>query len=510
MATKKKVVIIGAGIGGLATANLLAKAGYDVHVYEKDATPGGRAGQLQKDGFTFDTGPSWYLMPDVFRHYYELLGESADDALDPIKLSPAYKVFFDHDAPLTITGDIAIDSQTFETIEPGAGAKLRQYVTESDEIYQMSLRHFLYSNFTHIGDLIHRDIIRRAWRLVRMSLTSIDRHVSRYVRDRRLRQVLEYPAVFLGVSPFQAPALYSMMSALDFKEGVFYPRRGIYSLIESMVAIGARLGVTYHYETPVVKIHTAAKRAVAIELADGTRVAADEVVANADIHFTETQLLEPADRTYDEAYWARKQPSPSAMLLYLGVKGAIPEFEHHNLLFIDDWEGNFQAIYETKTPPQRASMYVSKTSQTEVGVAPDGDEAVFVLVPLPAGIAYGSTQAEALADRYLAQIKDMTGVDLGARAVVREMFGPDDFRTKFHSWQSSMLGQSHVLAQSAFFRTPNTSRKLDNLLYVGGSTTPGVGLPMCLIGAELVYKRLAGERRGGRVAQVNPQLGVYD
>jgi len=498
----KRVIIIGAGIGGLATANLLAKAGYTVDIFEKEATPGGRAGQLVKDGFTFDTGPSWYLMPDVFAHYYELLNEDVAALLDLERLSPGYKVFFESKPPITITSNLDSDIVTFESIEPGAGQALESYVKRSETIYRLSLRHFLYSNFVSIGDFLKRDVIRNSLTMIRMAFTSIDQYVGRYVRDQRLQQILEYPMVFLGTSPFKAPAIYSLMSALDFKEGVFYPKGGIYTIIESLVTIGKKNGVTYHFNASVEKIVTTDAIAKGIQLHSGETQLADIVISNADLHFTETKLLDPAHRTYPDSYWKNKEASPSALLLYLGIKGEIPEFEHHNLLFVDGWKDNFDAIYNTRTAPEQASIYICKPSQSDPSVAPAGHENVFVLVPLPAGVSLNNEQTDMLTNQYLDQIKAMTGVDLASRTVTKSTFGPDDFATKYYSWQSSMLGQSHKLTQSAFFRTPNVSKKVKNLYYVGGNTTPGIGLPMCLIGAELIYKRLSGDKHGGPVSRI--------
>lgn len=500
---KKKVIIIGAGIGGLSTANLLAKAGYEVHLYEKDSEAGGRAGKLKQDGFTFDTGPSWYLMPEVFRHYYDLVDEDINDHLELVKLEPAYKVFFEHQDPITIHSSIDMDADTFESIEKGAGNKLREYVGKGDVIYQLSLSHFLYSNFTDIRDFLRRDVLKHGIKMLQLAMTSIDRYVSRYVRDRRLKQILEYPMVFLGTSPFTAPAIYSLMSALDFKEGVFYPQGGMYTIIESLLKIGNKLGVSYHFDTQVKKILTESSKARGIVLADDIEVYGDIIISNADLHFTETALLERVEQTYPESYWSKREAGPSALLLYLGVDGKIPEFEHHTLLFVDDWKSNFDAIYFTKELPKKASIYISKTSGIDPEVAPFGKENIFILIPLPSGIKLSTKQTTELEKRYLDQIKEVTGVDLESRIITKEVFGPDDFATKFYAWQSSMLGQSHLLKQSAFFRSPNVSRKVKNLYYVGGNTTPGIGLPMCLIGAELIYKRLAGDKKGGRVNNIN-------
>lgn len=499
----KKVIIIGAGIGGIATANLLAKAGYSVSIYEKNSEAGGRAGLLEMDGFRFDTGPSWYLMPEVFEHYFSLLGKNAGSELDLQKLSPAYKVFYESRPPLTITSDLDHDMTLFESIEQGAGDQLRRYVNIGDEIYKLSLRHFLYSNFTSVFDFLKKDIILKSLPLLLRAFTPIDRYVARFVRDRRLKQILEYPMVFLGTSPFSAPAIYSLMSALDFKEGVFYPNGGMYTIIERLVAASKELGVEYHFDTPVAKIITMHGTATGITLQDGTAVDADIVVSNADLHFTETMLLDEPDQSYPQSYWNKQQAGPSALLMYLGVKGTLPNLEHHNLLFVDEWERNFRDIYVDRINPSPASIYVCNPSKSDSTVAPVNHENIFMLVPLPPDADVSSKEISVLADEYIAQFSKMTGIpDFQDRIVTKQLFGPDDFRTKFHAWQATALGPSHILKQSALFRTPNKSKKVKQLFYVGGSTTPGIGLPMCLIGAELIYKRLAGDKRGGPVEKI--------
>lgn len=500
---KQRVVIIGAGIGGLATANILAKAGYEVEIYEKNTGPGGRAGMLEVDGFRFDTGPSWYLMPEVFSHYFSLFGKDINDELDLTKLSPAYKVFFENEAPVTITGSSSKDTKTFEQIEPGSGKKLEKYIEKGNDIYQLSLKHFLYTNFTSLRDFLQPDILKKAGKMLRLAFTPIDDYVAKYVRDQRLKQILEYPMVFLGSSPFSAPAIYSLMSALDFREGVFYPQGGIYTIIERLVALGEELGVRYHYNTPIKKIVTKNDISSGILLEDGTNVIADIVVSNADLHFTETELLDEKDQSYPTAHWKNIDPGPSALLMYLGVKGELPSLEHHNLFFVENWKDNFDNIFTNKTLPSPASIYLCKPSQTDDTVAPDGHENVFVLVPLPADPATTENKAEEIANTYLAQIEESFDIpDLRKRIVHKKLFTPNDFVSTYNAWQGTALGPSHLLKQSAFFRTPNKSRKVKNLYYVGGFTTPGIGLPMCLIGAELVYKRLAGDKRGGQIETI--------
>jgi phytoene desaturase len=300
--------------------------------------------------------------------------------------------------------------------------------------------------------------------------------------------------VFLGTSPYEAPALYSLMSHMDFSQGVYYPQGGLYGIIEALVQIGTKSGVTYHYGMAATRIISQNGHAKAVEFEGGNQVTADIVVSNADLHHTEMNLLNSADRTYDEKYWSKKQVGPSALLMYLGVRGDLPELVHHNLLFTADWRSNFADIFNAKTWPEPASIYVCKPSATDATVAPAGHENVFVLVPAPASTDVSEARLHELADGYLDQIADMTGIpDLRERVVYKQIYGPQEFATDYNSWQGTALGLSHRLNQSALFRPSNRSKKLGNLYYVGGNTTPGVGLPMCLIGAELIYKRLAGD-----------------
>ncbi|MBL8160294.1 phytoene desaturase [Candidatus Saccharibacteria bacterium] len=503
----RSVAIIGAGIGGLATAALLAKAGFSVDIYEQGKTPGGRAGLLEANGFRFDTGPSWYLMPGVFEHFYELMGEDISHHLRLRKLSPAYTVFFEHEQPVTITTDQARDEATFEAIEAGAGEALRRYVDQGEQTYRLALKHFLYSNFSTPRDVMNREVLRHGPAMARMAGTSIDRHVGGFVQDRRLRQILEYPMVFLGTSPFSAPAIYSLMSALDFREGVYYPEGGLYEIIRSITALAQKAGARLHYGKEATAITHTGNRAGGITFADGSQTAADIIISNADLHHTETRLLDRSAQSYPEKYWQNREAGPSALLLYLGIKGKLPQLSHHNLLFVDAWRQNFEAIYRDRTFPDPASIYLCKPSATDKTVAPKGHENVFVLVPLPPGRIPSDKEQHQLVTTYLRQIANMTGIpDLMERITYQSVFGPGDFSRVFHAWQSTALGPSHLLRQSAMFRTPNRSRKLSNLYYVGAGTTPGVGLPMCLIGAELIYKRLAGDHRGGPVDAIR-QVG---
>lgn len=495
----KKAVIIGAGYGGLALANLLAKTGCEVAIYEKNPSAGGRIQAVKQDGFTFDLGPSWYLMPEIFEQYYQLFGRSATTELDLVRFSPSYKVWSEGHDPLIIQGDVDKDMAIFEAIEPGAGEKLQRYVARSSQVYEVAVKHALYNNFTRLSEVLQWPLLRQLPTMLPLAWRTLDAHVSRWFRDLRLKQLLEYHMVFLGSSPFQAPAVYSLMSHLDFRSGVYYPRRGMLELADSMERLGRSLGVAYHYNSPVKQVVLDGHQATGIELMNGERIAADLVISAADIHHTETKLLPTAARGYSEKYWQKRQPGPGALLVSLGIKGKLPNLQHHNLYFVNKWRENFAAIYETHTVPEHASLYVCNPTKTDPSLAPSGHENLFVLLPLPAGVTLTPQQEAACVNKIVKILTEMSGEsDLPKRIVSRLIYGPEQFSEQFNAWQYNAFGgESHLLRQSVMFRTRNRSKKVSNLYYVGAGTLPGIGLPMCLISAQLTYKRIMGNRRRG-------------
>lgn len=507
---KPKAIIVGAGIGGMATANILAKAGWDVHVYEQQAGPGGRAGTLEIQGFTFDTGPSWYLMPEIYQHHFELLGIDINKNLDLVQLDPAYTIFYDYHPPVTIRTRPYDDNKTFADIEPGSDKALRKYLASASLTYNLAKKYFLFNPFTRPQTLLNAEVLRHSLRLVSLLATPMHRFIKKSFKSQALQQVLEYPAVFLGTTPFKAPAMYHLMSHLDFEQGVFYPKGGIYEFIKLMQRTGEGLGVTYHFSSPVTAITTANRRATGIELAKGEPQLADIVISNADLHFTETQLLPTAARSYPERYWRKRTAGPSALLMYLGVSGSLPELNHHNLLFVKDWQQNFSDIYQAKIWPENPSIYVCKPTATDPSVAPPNTENLFVLVPLPSGIYNDKKRTQQYADRCLSIIAKQCNVDdLQKRIVVQKLYGPSDFEYELNSWQGGALGLGHTLFQSAFFRPSGKSRKLTNLYYVGGDTQPGIGMPMCLISAELVYKHLTKDHSAGPLTKLKIPKGGW-
>jgi phytoene desaturase len=538
-----RTVVIGGGIAGLATAALLAHEGHEVQLLEQRDRVGGRAGSLERDGFRFDTGPSWYLMPGVFDHFFKLLGTSAAEQLDLRTLSPAYRVFSEpnHDGvrpdPLTVPLGSDQVLKTFEQVEPGSAGELTSYLASARHTTEMAERFFLYNPFTRLQGLLHPEVLRSLPKLAKLLLTPLDKYVSQRFQHPVLRQVLGYPAVFLGTNPSDAPAMYHLMSALDLGDGVQYPMGGFWELVGRLEALAVDAGVRIHTSAEALKITTReAPRTRKVGRFDGVKLppsvsgkdcrevtgvkwrdaagaehysVADLVVSGADLHHTETQLLGVRDRSYNNKYWQSRTSGPGAVLVMLGVQGPLPELPHHSLFFTRDWDANFAAIFgENTSIPDQASIYVCKPSATDPHVAPHGHENLFVLVPVPADPQLGAggpdgtgdALIERTADAAIDQIAQWANIpDLRSRIVVRETIGPADFAHQYNSWRGGMLGPAHTLKQSAMFRAQNASKRVQGLYYAGATTAPGVGVPMCLISAELVVKRIRGDHSAGPI-----------
>ncbi|SDQ14645.1 phytoene desaturase family protein [Microbacterium sp. cf332] len=515
-----RVVVIGGGIAGLSTAALLAEEGYAVTVIEARDETGGRAGSWESDGFRFDTGPSWYLMPEVFEHFFALLGTSAAAELDLVPLVPAYRVYAEPEDDgageyIDVVSGRAEATALFESRENGAGARLDEYLDSAADAYDLAVSKFLYDTYASTEGLRDPDLLRRVPTLAPLLTRSLNRYVESRFEDPMLRQVLGYPAVFLGSSPYDVPSLYHLMSHLDLDDAVLYPRGGFTEIIAAIERLARARGVEVRTGTAVSQILTAPDgTATGVRLADTSEVAADLVVSTADLHHTETVLLPPERQSYPERWWQKRTPSFGALLILLGVDGELPELAHHTLLFTSAWRENFDAISGRDTRiPDPASLYVCRPSATDDTVVPPGSENLFVLVPIPAdpelgrgGVDGGGDPViEAAADQAIAQIAAWTGVpDLAARVRVRRTIAPADFARDLGAWRGNSLGLAHTLGQSALFRPRNASKKVPGLFYAGSSVLPGIGLPMCLISAELVVKRLRGDTTAGPLAEPAP------
>lgn len=519
----EQCVVIGGGIAGLATAGLLARDGHQVTLLEQGAEPGGRAGRWSAGGFTFDTGPSWYLMPEVIDHWFALMGTSAAAELELEPLNPAYRLFTGAvQRPLDVCTGRRETSTLFDELDPGSGKRLERYLDSAQRTYAMARKHFLYDDFSSLRALFTAPVLARLPQLARLLLTPLDSFVARSFSDVRQRQILGYPAVFLGTTPYKAPAMYHLMSHLDLVEGVSYPRGGFAALVDAMVRIAREHGVVIELGATATGIITgpttdgARAEAVAWRGTDGAnhRSAAKIVVGAADLHHVETELLPAALREHPASAWEKTDPGPSAVLVCLGIDGLTEELAHHNLFFTEDWRDNFTRIDEGLELAGETSIYVCAPSTTDASVAPAGDTNLFILVPSPAAPQWGhggidgrgSELVERVADAAIDQVAAWAGIpNLRSRIRIRRTIGPADFVDDVNAFRGSALGPAHTLGQSAFFRPGIRNSKVSGLFYAGSSVRPGIGIPMCMISAELVLKAVRGDKRPGPLKPVtNP------
>ena len=485
----ESVVVIGGGFGGLSTACYLADAGADVTLLEKNEQLGGRASRLEVDGFEFDMGPSWYLMPDVFERFFGHFGREPSEYYSLSRLDPHYRIFFKDGDRVDLVPDLEENRRLFESYEPGAGEALARYLETSKRNYELGMREFVYEDRPRLRDYVDLEVLRHSRHL--SLLGTMQGHVEEYFSHPKLQQIMQYTLVFLGGSPHNTPALYNLMSHVDFNMGVYYPDGGIGAVVDGIVELGDELGVAFYTDQPVRKI--AGRRggfAVRTE-ADGEFLA-DLVVSDADYAHTEQELLPPKKRQYPAEYWESRTYAPSAYLVYLGVEGDVEPLAHHTLVLPTDWDDHFEEIFEEPAWPGNPAYYLCVPSETDDSVAPDGHSNLFALVPIAPGLEDTPERRAAFREQLFDDIEANTGVDLRDRIVVEETFCVDDFADRYNAYAGSALGLAHTLSQTALLRPNRKSTAVDGLYFTGSYTTPGIGVPMCLISGQLTAERMAG------------------
>lgn len=485
----KKVIVIGSGFGGIATAALLAKEGYSVTVLEKNEQAGGRASKLQEKGFTFDMGPSWYMMPEVFDRFFAEFGYQTSDFFKLQKLSPQYRVYFEDKTHVDITGDFKKDAALFESFEPGAGKKLRQYLDEGELKYRIAVDSILYKNMDSILDFAKNKELAKNGSKVGV-LQPMEKYITKFFKNHKLQQIMEYNLVFLGCSPHNAPALFSMMGYVDMELGVWYPEGGIYSVVEAMVKVAEEQGVRFVFNSPVTSIITTGDSVHSVETAKKT-YEADFVVSNADYTHTEDLLSDQTKRNYSHKYWKKRVKAPSAFLLYLGVKGKLPKLKHHTLYFGADWKKHFSEVFDGKKWPQDPSIYINNPSATDPTLAPKGHSALMVLVPVAVSLEENEAWKKMYADYIISFIDKNIGLNLADSIVYKKIFSVSDFADRYNSYDGNALGGvAHTFFQSALWRPSNKSKHLRNLFFTGAGTVPGIGVPTSIISGHLIRDRI--------------------
>ena len=489
----RSAIVIGAGFSGLSAATHLADAGIDVTVVEKHGMAGGRARTFEEEGFLFDMGPSWYWMPDVFERYFHRFGYRVEDLYTLERLDPSYRVIWPGGEATDVPAGVDALADFFEAREPGAGSALRRFLDEARYTYETATADYLERPSLSVFEFFDPKLVFELSRL-RM-LTSMQRYAERFFKDPRLVRLASWPVLFLGASAKETSAMYSLMSYADMALGTWYPQGGMHQIIRAMVRVGEERGVRLRLDTPVREILVAGGTAVGVRTPEGT-LRADVVVAAADYHHVETQLLAPEHRQWSEDRWQRATMSPSSLLAYLGVEGSVGDLPHHTLFFDADLDRHMDEVYGRPRWPEAPLFYVCAPSQTDPTVAPEGCHSLFVLVPLAPGLPDSDEERERCWGKVLRRLEATPGLEnLGDRLRVRRLYAMRDFENDYGAHRGNAYGMANTLAQTGPFKPPLRSRKVEGLYYAGQLTVPGPGMPPSLISGALSARVVLDDSR---------------
>ena len=486
----RSVIIIGSGFAGISTASFMAKAGWEVTVIEKNQMPGGRAQQLKENGFTFDMGPSWYWMPDVFERYFQQFGKNVSDYYSLHRLDPSYRIYWENGFT-----DVPADYEAFklmvEEIETGAAVRLEKYLQEAAFKYETGINKLVHKAGLSITEYIDRDVIKGMMRLDVFS--SIKKHIQKHFKDPKLRQLMEFPVLFLGALPENTPALYSLMNYADIKGGTWYPEGGMYSVVTAMYQLAEELGVQFHFNEEVKEI-IVQNRAADKVITSKNIYEADVVISGADYHFTETKLLPEPYRSYSARYWDKRVMAPSCLLFFVGLNKNLENIVHHSLFFDVPFDTHAKEIYDNPQWPTEPLFYASFNSVTDASVAPPGCDSMVLLVPVAAGLKHDNdVQREKYFQQIITRLEKHTGQTIREAVTYKKTFSVSDFEQQYNSYRGNAYGLANTLMQTALLKPSCKSKKVKNLFYTGQLTVPGPGVPPCLISGEVVAKEVIKE-----------------
>lgn len=485
MDNPKHIIVIGAGFAGLSAASVLAQAGHKVTILEKNDQPGGRARIWQKDGFTFDMGPSWYWMPDVFENYFALFGKKVSDYYQLERLDPAYRIYYDEADKMDIPADREKLDELFEEMEPGSSAALEQFLIQAKYKYEVAMCDYVFRPSHSITEFIDIKLIRQSLRI--QMLSSMRRHVRKFFSHPKLIKLLEFPVLFLGATPQNTPAMYSLMNYADLVLGTWYPMGGMHQIVNAMVSTATELGVDIKLNTTVTKINVDKGSATTIDTNNG-RYTADFVIAGADYRHVDQTLLEKQYRNYDEKHWDSRTLSPSSLLYYIGVNKKVKGILHHSLFFDEDLEQHAHHIYTDPQWPDKPLFYVSCTSVTDPSVAPEGCENLFFLMPIAPGLDDNEETREKYFELMLNRFEKITRQSIRNNIVVKRSYALNDFTADYNSFKGNAYGLANTLSQTAFFKPAMRAKKVKNMLYTGQLTVPGPGVPPAIISGQVAAK----------------------
>jgi phytoene desaturase len=489
-----KIIVIGSGFAGLSAASFMAKAGWDVTLVEKNNQPGGRAQKLQVNGFTFDMGPSWYWMPDVFERYFNCFGKKVSDYYSLTRLDPSYSVYYPQNK-LDIPANYVALKNLFESIENGSGKKLDQFLEEALYKYEVGVKKLVFKPSLSATEFLDIDLAKGVLKLD--VFTNMRKHVAKYFKHPQLVELMEFPVLFLGALPQNIPALYSLMNYADIKLGTWYPKGGLNAVATGMYKLAGELGVKFIFNANAQKINVINNSATSLTYHNGQEAQtldADVIISAADYHFTETKLLDAPFRNYTNSYWEKRVMAPSSLLYYVGLNKKLKNINHHSLFFDVDFTTHGKEIYETPKWPTEPLFYVCASSVTDIDVAPEGCENLFFLIPVAAGL---EGDDETLRDKYFYNIVKRMEKQIGEtfieNIIYKKSFAVSDFKSEYNSFKGNAYGLANTLLQTAILKPSLKNKKIKNLYYTGQLTVPGPGVPPSLISGEVVAAQVLKE-----------------
>ena len=475
-----KISIIGSGFSSLSAACYMAKAGYEVTVFEKNNTFGGRASQYLNNGFTFDMGPTWYWMPDVFEKFFADFGKKPSDYYQLEKLDPAYQVYFDTLDSITIPGNFEEICEIFEQEEKGSSKHLKKFINAAKQNYDIAVKDIVYRPGVSPLELVTPQTAVR----VSQFFSTIRKQVRKKIKSKKLIQILEFPVLFLGAKPSNTPAFYNFMNYADFGLGTWHPKGGMYKVVEGMVTLAEQLGVNFVASANVEEIIVDKTSKVEAIIINGKRLETDLVLSGADYAHTESLLPENV-RQYSKAYWNKRVFAPSSLLFYVGFDKKLKNVEHHTLFFDTDFDVHAESIYDTITWPEKPLFYASFPSITDGSLAPEGKEAATFLIPLAPGLEDNQELRDKYFDIILERLEKLTGQNVKENIIFKESYCVNDFIKDYNSFKGNAYGLANILTQTAFLRPKIKSKKVKNLYFTGQLTVPGPGVPPSLISGKI-------------------------
>ncbi|RED18915.1 phytoene desaturase [Flavobacterium cutihirudinis] len=476
----KTILIIGSGFSSLAASCYLAKQGHEVIIFEKNPTIGGRARQFKKDGFTFDMGPSWYWMPDVFDRFFQDFGKQTSDYYELIKLNPAYRVYFGTNDFISICDNLEEIKTAFEEIEKGSANKLQNFIDQAKSNYDIAIKDLVYRPGVSPLELITPKTALK----LNQFLSNVSQDIRKKFKNQRLIQILEFPVLFLGAKPSKTPSFYNFMNYADFGLGTWHPKTGMFDVIRGIEKLALELGVTIKTNLPIEKIIVENKTATGVKI-NGEIIKADLILSGADYQHTES-LLEKEHRAYSDKYWESRIFSPSSLLFFIGFNKKIENISHHALFFDVDFDKHAEAIYDNPKWPESPLFYANFPSKTDSSAAPEGMESGFFLIPLAPGIEDNEEIREEYFEKIISRFEKLTEQKIKNNIIFKKSFCKNDFVTDYNAYKGNAYGMANTLLQTAFLRPKLKSKKVRNLYFTGQLTVPGPGVPPALISGKLV------------------------